>query len=224
MGLAKFHNRIKYFIAFLSRRIIRSQFGQEVRFGNNIQVINTTIGSYCGLAEYSSVNNSNINDYSSIGRYSKINNCNIGKFVSISWDTTVGAIEHDYHRLTTNAFPYAKRVMGCEYTSPIVLSTTIGNDVWVGANSVILAGLKIGDGSVIGAGSVVTKNIPPYEIWAGVPAKKIKNRFSKKISNKILKLKYWEWSEQKLRKNIKLFDFPIDEININQIIQQSTGE
>lgn len=214
-----FANNFRYLKGLLFGRIKRSKFGKKVRFGSNIEIINSTIGNYCGLADYCSVRDSKIGDYSSVGRFSKINNCEIGKFCSIGWDTTVGANNHDYTRLTTNAFPYAKRVIGYEMKAPEKLKTILGNDVWIGANAVILPGIKIGDGAVIGAGSVVTKNVPEYEIWAGNPAKKIKNRFSKEVVCKLKTLQYWTWNDEKLKKNIQLFTLPINEKNIDEVIK-----
>ena len=79
----------------------------------------------------------------------------------------------------------------------------IGNDVWIGANVTILGGLKIGDGAVIGANAVVTRDIPPYAVVAGVPAKIIRYRFNKKIRNKLLQIKWWNWPKSKILKNIE---------------------
>ncbi|EJT6167524.1 CatB-related O-acetyltransferase [Clostridium perfringens] len=89
--------------------------------------------------------------------------------------------------------------------------TVIENDVWIGANTLIKSGVKIGNGAIIGMGSVVTKNVPPYEIWAGNPAKCIRKRFDDDIIEKLLLIKWWEYSEEKLTKesenfnNIELF-------------------
>lgn len=69
----------------------------------------------------------------------------------------------------------------------------IGNDVWIGMGATILNGVTIGDGAVIAAGSMVTRNIPPYEIWGGVPAKQIKKRFDEKIIKRLIKAKWWEY-------------------------------
>lgn len=80
----------------------------------------------------------------------------------------------------------------------------IGNDVWIGANAIILQGVTIGDGAIIAAGAVVTKDVPPYAIVGGVPAKVIKYRFSDEVILKLLQIKWWdkpeEWIIQKLEK------------------------
>lgn len=78
----------------------------------------------------------------------------------------------------------------------------IGNDVWIGYEAVILAGVTIGDGAVIGARAVVTKDIPPYTIVGGVPAKPIRKRFSQETIDLLLKIKWWNWPEERIRQHI----------------------
>lgn len=85
------------------------------------------------------------------------------------------------------------------------LNVVIGNDVWIGRDSLILAGVTIGDGAVIGTRSVVTKDVPPYAIVGGVPAKVIRYRFSPEIIDLLLELKWWEWSDEKIKENRDLF-------------------
>lgn len=79
----------------------------------------------------------------------------------------------------------------------------IGNDVWTGYEAVILAGVSIGDGAIIGARAVVTKDVPPYTIVGGVPAKSIKKRFSDETISSLLSIQWWNWSKEKISKNIK---------------------
>lgn len=78
----------------------------------------------------------------------------------------------------------------------------IGNDVWIGFEAVIMAGVTIGDGAVIGARALVTKDIPPYTIVGGVPAKPIKKRFSEKTIETLLQIRWWDWSKEKIQKHI----------------------
>ena len=78
----------------------------------------------------------------------------------------------------------------------------IGNDVWIGFESVILSGVTIGDGAIIGTRAVVTKDVPPYTIVGGVPAKPIRKRFSDDVISELLKLQWWNWSENRIKKNI----------------------
>ena len=84
----------------------------------------------------------------------------------------------------------------------------IGNDVWIGANVIILPGTWIGDGAILAAGAVITKNVEPYAIVGGVPAKIIKKRFSDKIIEKMLLIKWWDWEDSEIKKNLELFYQP----------------
>lgn len=85
----------------------------------------------------------------------------------------------------------------------------IGNDVWIGANVCILPGVHVGDGAVIAAGAIVTKDVPPYAIVGGVPAKVIRYRFSPKEIHTLLKIRWWDWSVEKIEKNIELLYNPV---------------
>lgn len=78
----------------------------------------------------------------------------------------------------------------------------VENDVWIGYEAVILAGVTIGDGAIIGARAVVTKDVPPYTIVGGIPAKQIRKRFNEETIDTLLKLKWWDWSKERISKNI----------------------
>ena len=87
--------------------------------------------------------------------------------------------------------------------------TEIGNDVWIGSNCLIKAGVKIGNGAVIGMGSVVTHDVPPYEIWAGNPARLIRKRFDEDTINRLQNICWWDWDDERLRKYGDLFEDPV---------------
>lgn len=88
----------------------------------------------------------------------------------------------------------------------------VGSDVWVGTGCIILPGVKIGHGAVIGAGAVVTKNVKPYSMVAGVPATHIKYRFERDKREILLELKWWNWSENKIKRNEKFFTSDLHKI------------
>ena len=88
-------------------------------------------------------------------------------------------------------------------TYPTKGDTNIGNDVWIGYKAMIMAGVTIGDGAIIAARSVVTKDVAPYSIVGGNPAKEIKKRFSKEQIDKLLALKWWDWDIEKIIKNVQ---------------------
>ena len=126
----------------------------------------------------------------------------IGKFCSIASGVTIGATEHPMSFLSTHAFTYEKDCDKKNYgnisnqnniydISHLTPPCEIGHDVWIGSNAFIKAGVKIGTGAVIGANAVVTKDVPPYAIVGGVPAKIIRHRFAPEIIEQLLKSEWW---------------------------------
>lgn len=107
-------------------------------------------------------------------------------------------------------FSKAKNIKGHPATKGSVI---IGNDVWIGNDVTIMSGISIGDGAIVAARAVVTKNIKPYEIWAGNPAKLIRKRFSEKQIEKMLELQWWNWSEEEINNNVDLLCSDINKID-----------
>jgi len=130
----------------------------------------------------------------------------IGKYCSISAGVVIflGG-DHRIDWLSTYPFPLlwtaAKSIPGHPSTKGDVI---IGNDVWIGYGATILSGVKIGDGAVIGTGSVVSKDVPPYAIVAGNPAQVIRHRFDAETVQELLRIKWWNWPEEKVKENIDL--------------------
>lgn len=133
----------------------------------------------------------------------------IGKFCSIACGAKFlfNSANHALSSLSTYPFPLFYEEWGLEKKDVIKAwdnkgDIVIGNDVWIGYEAVILAGVTIGDGAIIGAHAVVTKSVPPYVIVGGVPAKPIKKRFSEEIISALLEIQWWNWSESKIANNI----------------------
>lgn len=141
-----------------------------------------------------------------IGKYSIIQNSFIGKYCSIGPAVKIGLYDHYYQAVTQHPFInhkeygflnedyYPEAQKRIRKDAPI-----IGNDVWIACNVVVLRGVTIGDGAVVGAGAVVTKDIPPYAIVVGNPCRVIKYRFDEDIIARLLKIKWWDWEEKKIR-------------------------
>ncbi len=133
----------------------------------------------------------------------------IGKYCSISSDVTIIMDEHRPEWITTYPF---KEMMSESWPEASDLPSVamckgdvaIGNDVLIGYGATILAGVAIGDGAIIAAKSVVTKNVEPYSVVAGSPAKEINKRFSQDAITKLMNLKWWNWPEERIRKNMAL--------------------
>ncbi|WP_347548510.1 CatB-related O-acetyltransferase [Pseudalkalibacillus hwajinpoensis] len=143
-----------------------------------------------------------IGNYNYIGPYSMINNGYIGNYCSIGPSVKIGQGKHSLDYITTFQKISSELIGHSLKTSP----TKIGNDVWCGANVVIMQGIKIGDGVVIGANAVVTKDIPDYAVAVGIPAKVIKYRFSPETIKTIKNSKWFDKDIEKAKNTIRLLE------------------
>ncbi len=163
------------------------------------------------MAHHAQIQDSHIGNHTSIGRYDKIREADIGKYCSISWDVTIGAPTHPFSTITNCALTYRKEYGVVDFDGNLPQKRTkIGHDVWIGCDATLIAGVTVGDGAVVGAGAVVTKDIPPYEIWGGVPAKKIGLRFDEKTKDILEEIKWWEWQPEEIRECLDLFRKNLD--------------
>ena len=133
----------------------------------------------------------------------------IGKFCSIACGAKFlfNSANHTLSSLSTYPFPLFFEEWGLEKKDVTNAwdnkgDIVIGNDVWIGYEAVVLAGVMIGDGAIIGTRAVVTKNVPPYTIVGGVPAKPIKKRFSEETISALLEIQWWNWSKERIARNI----------------------
>lgn len=129
----------------------------------------------------------------------------IGNFCSIARGTNIQEHNHDSKCITTYFIKY--RIFNDKYGVDAVSkgAIEIGNDVWIGTGSTILTGVKIEDGAIIAANAVVTNDVPAYAIVGGTPAKILKYRFPAEIINELLKIKWWDWEIEKIKRNKDLF-------------------
>jgi len=130
----------------------------------------------------------------------------IGKYCAFGYNVTILTDSHIVNRPSLQMKLYIdwfkEQPVDCFLTKgPVV----IGNDVWVGDAVIFLPGVSIGDGAIIGAGAVVSRDVPPYTVVGGVPAKKIKDRFTPEIREQLLALKWWDWPENKIKANKEFF-------------------
>lgn len=148
-----------------------------------------------------------IGDYSYVNSETKIFSGSIGKFCSISYGCQIGMSEHPTNYMSTSPYIYGeKNIFNIpSYFKDIHSPPVIGNDVWIGVNAVVLQGVKIGDGAIIAAGAVVNKDVPPYSIFGGIPAKKIKDRYDKDTIDSLLNLEWWNLPYEELLKLQDIF-------------------
>lgn len=174
-----------------------------VNYGSNI--VNSTMGrySYCGYDCW-------------------IIEADIGSFCSISNNVRIGGPSHPIDWVSTSpVFHSGKNMFGMHFSEheyQPFSRTCIGNDVWIGECSLIKAGVKIGDGAVIGMGSVVTKDVCPYEIWAGNPARFVRKRFSDDVIDRLEKSKWYENDEKRIKELANEITSP--SVFLDEVFQQ----
>ena len=171
--------------------------GQGVTIGYGSHICAGSIGKY-----------TYINKYCLIDR----NTASIGNFCSIAYGVKIGLGNHPANWVSSHPFAYDSKYGFVKnnkvFTGQVQEPCIIGHDVWIGANAVILAGVKIGNGAIIGANSLVNKDVEPYSIVAGSPAKPIRFRFDEKTIAELQQTAWWEWEDAEIRSRIQEFDNP----------------
>ena len=196
----------------LSTKIEFSYCDGKINIGKRCLISRVTLTGDISIGNNTSVNGPGTDMFSA--RHPVI----VGNFCSIARGTSIQEYGHDASNITTYfiKFRVFEEKFGKETVSkgPVI----IGNDVWIGAQCVILSGVKIGDGAVVAANSVVTKDVPPYSIVAGSPAKVIRYRFSEDIISRLLEMKWWDWDIEKVKKNKHLFYETPSLQNLNNVL------
>ena len=183
---------------------------------------NTSFTKKSALRHHSKVYNVRLGDYSSIGIGSCVSNACIGRFTIIARDCYIGVGAHPTCFLTTHSIFYKNQPWSIhpEWTKAIDFDeypiSNIGSDVWIGTRAIIMDGINIGDGAIVAAGAVVTKDVPPFAVVGGIPAKVIKYRFAPEVIQRLLEIKWWDLPDEEITRCIDLFHTPnptIEDIN-----------
>ncbi len=165
-----------------------------------------TFGRFVEIGAGSRVLNAHLDDYSYCDRMAEIANARIGKFSNIAAFSRIGATDHPMEKASLHHFLYrsmdywddaeADEAFFAHRKSRIA---HIGHDTWIGHGAMIKPEVTLGTGSVVAAGAVVTKDVPPYMIVAGIPAKPIRARFPEAIAERLMALAWWDWDHGRLR-------------------------
>lgn len=177
----------------------------EPRIHPTAELKSCRLGRHVAIGERVVLREVAVGDYSYFERHAEAIYTTIGKFCSIAANTRINALEHPVERLTTHKVSYRPneyfRYLGVDgefrerrQGKPV----KIGNDVWIGHGAVIMPGVTVGNGAVIGANSVVTRDVDPFEIVAGVPARRLRPRFPREIIDRIEALAWWDWPQERL--------------------------
>ena len=203
----KYQRKYKYLRVGYMSKLFNTKFGKYNWVGNNVIMINSSIG-----------------DFSYISDGSVISETVMGKFCSIGPNVRTAPGKHPTHTFVTthpsvysnpsNLLKNFSNRNHYHYESEVV----IGNDVWIGANAIILNGIKIGDGAIIGANSVIANDVQPYSIVVGSPGKLVKYRFDDNEIEFLLKFKWWNKGEEWIKSNVEKL------LNIKKLTSQNISE
>lgn len=175
-------------------------------------VINSKIDKTSKIEAGCNIVNTTFDRYSFCGYDCSIVNCSVGAFCSIGDNVRIGGVRHPMEWVSTSpVFSSGKDSISKKFSRHNKKSdewTLIGSDVWIGDNVVVKAGVNIGDGAVVGMGSVVTKDIPPYAIAVGCPARIIRKRFDDYMIKRLLDIKWWHCDEAWLHEYAKYMTCP----------------
>lgn len=185
-------------------------------------VKNSKIDSTSKIYRFNRIYNSNIGRYTYVSPGCIINNCQIGNYCSIAKGVMIGMGSHPIHYISTSPIFYKnnnplkiKLIKESKYVD--YQNTYVGSDVWIGVNTYVKEGVNIGHGAVIGACCVVTKDVPPYAVVAGVPSKIIKYRFDGETIELLIKSKWWERDIKDITKKAYLFALELDKNILKEI-------
>jgi phosphonate metabolism protein (transferase hexapeptide repeat family) len=175
-------------------------------------ITEATFGAWCEVGAGSRIAHSTFDDYAYCDRLSDIANTTVGKFANIAAMTRIGPTDHPMAHASLHHFLYRSSYYWDDaeddpayFAARVARRTVIGPDTWIGHGAIIKPDVTIGTGAIVASGAVVTKDVPPYMIVAGLPATPIRPRFTKDIAERLLTLAWWDWGHDRLR--LALQDF-----------------
>ncbi|WP_333814975.1 chloramphenicol acetyltransferase [Tabrizicola sp.] len=176
------------------------------------QVVNSTFGPWTEVGEGSRVLNSTLEAYAYCDRLSDIANATVGKFANIAALTRIGPTDHPMENASLHHFLYRSTRYWDDIADDADFMahragrrTVIGPDTWLGHGVIVKPEVTIGAGAIIASGAVVTRDVPPYMIMAGIPAQPLRPRFAPGIADRLMALAWWDWNHAQLR--AALLDF-----------------
>ncbi len=179
---------------------------------STVKLREVTIGRCCEVLGDTEIEYSELGDYSYLGPGCMVADAQIGRFCAIAAQVRIGAPNHPLDRPSQHRFTYCPEY----YTETAQRDraffkqrrddrVVIGNDVWIGHAVIVTPGVKVGDGAVLAAGAVVTRDVAPYTIVGGVPAKQIRERFNRRIAAQLSEIAWWDWPAETIWQRLPEF-------------------
>ncbi len=170
------------------------------------EIANSDFGAFCEVGRGSRIQNSSFQDYAYCDRLSDIANTTVGKLANIAAMTRIGPTDHPMEKASLHHFLYRSSYYWDDvqdddafFAQRVARRTVIGADTWIGHGAIIKPDITIGAGAVIASGAVVTKDVPPYMIVAGLPATPLRPRFAANVVDRLQDLAWWDWPHETLR-------------------------
>lgn len=165
-----------------------------------------SFGAFVEIGEGSRIVDSHFGDYAYCDRFADIANTTVGRFSNIAAMTRIGPTDHPMARASQHHFLYRSSYYWPDvaddaafFAARAARRTTLGPDCWIGHGAIIRPEVTVGAGAVVAAGAVVTKDVPPFTIVAGVPAAPLRTRFPQAVIDRLIRLAWWDWDHDRLR-------------------------
>ncbi|MEQ9240900.1 chloramphenicol acetyltransferase [Roseovarius indicus] len=182
------------------------KLGLEPFVHPDCEITESTFGRYCEIGQGSRVQHSVMGDYSYCDRLCDIANAEIGKFANIASFVRLGASDHPLDRASLHHFMYRSAYYWPDeaddaawFAARRARRVVVGHDTWIGHNAQVKPEVTVGHGAVVAAGAVVTKDVAPFMIVAGVPAKPMRERLPGPVAERMMALAWWDWEHERLR-------------------------
>jgi hypothetical protein len=183
-----------------------ARLGETAVVHPTASVTNCRLGRYVELAEGTRALNSDIGDYSYTDRYADIANATVGKFANIAAFSRIGPTDHPMANASLHHFLYRSADYWDDaepdaefFARRAARRATLGHDTWIGHGALVMPEVTLGHGAVVAAGAVATRDVAPYMIVAGVPARVVKPRLPPAVAERLMALAWWDWDHDRLR-------------------------
>ena len=182
------------------------RLGKDPFIHPECEIADTTFGQFCEVGRGSRIQNAHLDDYSYCDRYADIANARIGKFANIAAFVRIGATDHPMTTASMHHFLYRSADYWDDAANDDAFfahrrsrTAHVGHDTWIGHAAMIKPEVTVGTGAIVASGAIVTRDVAPYTIVAGTPARKLRDRFDPGLVADLLALAWWDWPHDRLR-------------------------